>query len=291
MRIVITGAGGQLGRALIEKAKKSAEWKQLGIELICVSKEELDISSKASVEDFFSCQTCDIVVNCAAYTNVDKAEENETEAFIVNSTGVENLARVSIKEGFRVIHISTDYVFDGISTIPYNEIDREAPATVYGKSKLAGEKILLSLNPNSIIIRTAWLYSPHGRNFFLTMRNKALAEEKVKVVNDQKGSPTSAMDLSGAIIKISAGSYWRPGVYNFTNEGATTWYEFAKEIYRMYGKDESLVEPITTKEFITKTPRPKFSVLDNSKIKATYKIAIPDWKESLRTVVESMKEV
>lgn len=280
MRIAVTGAKGQLGKSLYDilSHRKDIQTTYLDIE-------DLDLTDFKAVSDWFSLNKFDVIINCAAFTNVDGAEAHHAEADAINGYAVGNLARISESEHIRLVHISTDYVFDGKGMTPYKETDTPAPATAYGSSKLMGERLISRFCPKSVIIRTAWLYSPYGKNFFLTMRNKALSGEKVSVVNDQRGTPTLASNLADAIVKISSADKWTPGIYNFTDEGETTWYDFAREIYSLTGADENLVSPISTAEFNASAPRPLYSVLDKTKIKEIYNIKIPDWKESLSSLI------
>lgn len=284
-RVIVTGANGQLGRSLREEASSFPS-----IEPIFIDIEELDLTDKNSVDEYFEREKCDFVINCAAYTAVDRAESEAEAALKLNKGIVENLALNSLKHGFKIIHISTDYVFDGEGLRPYSENDHVSPQTVYGATKLEGERILQSINKDSIIIRTAWLYSLFGKNFFLIMKDKALGQEKINVVNDQQGTPTFAGDLAQAILEIIVSSKWEAGVYHFTNEGDTTWHEFACRIYSLFKKDESLVKAISSEQYKSAAKRPKYSVLDKTKIKQTFNLKIPAWEESLAKVVNSLKK-
>lgn len=281
MRLLITGGKGQLGSSLREILESRGDHESKFIDI-----DELDITERHSVEDFFSENSFDILINCAAYTAVDKAETERSLATAVNVSAIENLATAAKKYGFRVIHISTDYVFDGKSHIPYKETDQPNPRTVYGKTKLEGERMLQSILPDSIIIRTAWLYSLYGRNFFLTMKGKALRREEARVVDDQIGTPTYAPDLAAAIMKIIDSDNWEAGIFHFSNEGKTTWFDFTRRIYELYGLPESLVSPIKSSELKNAAPRPAYSLLDKSKISSVYDIKIPGWEESLKRAVE-----
>lgn len=281
MNVVITGAEGQLGTSL-KKLTDSYE----SLNPLYIDYRELDLTDGNAVEKFFDTHPCDILINCAAYTAVDKAESDRERAEAINSTALEYIGTSAAKHGFKVIHISTDYVFDGDSSSPYTEDQRPNPKTVYGETKLRGESALLSKRPGSVIIRTAWLYSPFGHNFFLTMRNKALQGEAVRVVNDQKGSPTNAFDLAKAILEISIAKDWKPGIYHYSNEGEATWYDFAKEIYCLQGADTSLVSPVNSDEYPSAARRPSYSLLDKTKIRNQYKVQTPDWRESLKKLTE-----
>lgn len=257
-----------------------------GIDALFIDKDTLDLLEVDAVNRFLAANPCDVLVNCAAFTAVDKAEEEREAAFSINSNVVGTLAQASRRFGFRIIHISTDYVFDGKGSEPYIETDTPNPQTQYGLSKLSGERLLQSINPEAIIIRTAWLYSNYGKNFFLTMLGKAKAGEMVRVVDDQRGTPTYAGDLATAIMQIIEGGKWIPGTYHFTNGGETTWYGFTREIYRNAGADERLVVPIPSNEFPTAARRPAYSVLDKTKIRCTFGIEVQDWKESLKRMMK-----
>lgn len=276
MHIIITGSKGQLGKTL---EKLLPEYHPDSIVLI--DKEELDITDSTATERFFRNHKCDLLINCAAYTAVDDAESNVQAAMNINRDGIRNLAHESAAHDFKILHISTDYVFSGDGNRPYREDDLPAPNTVYGETKLSGEKILMSIQPRAIIIRTAWLYSPYGKNFFLTMARRAKEKMVTNVVSDQKGTPTNAEDLAKAILEIIFSNDWKPGIYHFTNEGECSWYEFARAIFKMHGASQSLVNPILSSQYPSKADRPKYSVLDTSKIKKTFRLDIPDWEKSL----------
>lgn len=278
MRITITGSKGQLGQALrdVLAAQKSHDFEATFIDI-----DDLDLTDANAVNDYFETNPCDFLINCAAYTAVDKAESEPEKADAINRVAVKNIAENAARHGFWIIHVSTDYVFDGESNRPYTEEIEPNPKSVYGKTKLAGERALEAVSDRSIIIRTAWLYSPYGKNFYLTMRQRALNRLPVRVVCDQHGTPTSAHDLASAIIKILSSGKQEPGVYHFTDEGETTWWEFTREIYTLHGAEPELVTPITSEEYPTAAERPRYSVLDKKKIKETFKLEIPHWKESL----------
>jgi dTDP-4-dehydrorhamnose reductase len=225
----------------------------------------------------------DIIVNCAAYTNVDKAEIDEDVAHKINSLAVENLGL----SGARVIHISTDYVFSGEACVPYAETDSVAPRTAYGRTKREGEVLLQAVSPKSIIIRTAWLYSTYGNNFVKTMLRLGKEREALGVVADQTGTPTYARDLAMAIIEILRQGII-PGVYHYSNEGTTSWYDFTKAIHRIAGINTCSVKPIHTEDYPTPAKRPHYSVLDKTKIKSSFNISIPWWEDSLK---ECLKEL
>lgn len=283
-RLTVTGAKGQLGRSLHDLLERKE-----GISVDYLDIDELDLTDKEAVREHFRHNPADIIINCAAYTNVDKAESEPEKAVAVNVTAVENLAVAARETGAKIIHISTDYVFDGSGKRPYTESDEPNPHTVYGKTKLEGEVLLQRLLPDAIVVRTAWLYSPYGKNFFLTMRSRALKGEPSRVVDDQRGTPTLASDLAETLIAIAISPVWKPGVYNYTGEGEATWHDFTREIYRLHSAGENLVAPITSAELDCAAVRPAYSVLDKTKIKKTYGIVIPHWKESLRELTSRMK--
>ncbi|MBQ2608069.1 MAG: dTDP-4-dehydrorhamnose reductase, partial [Paludibacteraceae bacterium] len=216
--------------------------------------------------------------NCAAYTNVDRAEEDEPTALRINADAVANLAST----GRRIIHVSTDYVFSGDEHLPCREDDPVAPRTAYGRTKLAGEQQLLSICPDAVILRTAWLYSSFGNNFVKTMMRLGREKESLGVVFDQIGTPTYAADLAAAIFTVLEAPEWHPGIYHFTNEGVCSWYDFTLAIHEEAGIDTCRVRPILSEEYVYKTPRPHYSVLDKSKFKKTFKVEIPHWMDGLR---------
>jgi dTDP-4-dehydrorhamnose reductase len=284
MKILVTGSNGQLGQKVRDKA---IELKYF--EFIYTDIETLDISSESEVDNFFTENTPEILINCAAYTAVDRAEDDQENAFLVNSLAPNLLANACKKHGTKLIHTSTDYVFDGNATKPYRETDRVNPTSVYGLSKLDGEQNVLASLPDSIIIRTSWLYCEHGSNFVKTIIRLANEREFLNVVNDQKGSPTYAGDLATAILEIctqfaDAGN-WKPGIYHYSNLGECTWFDFATEILKL--KDiKTPVLPVSSDKFPSIVVRPKYSVLDKSKLINAYKIKIPLWQDSLQAVIE-----
>lgn len=240
--------------------------------------EELDITSREAVQQFVTDNTIDVIVNCAAYTNVDKAETDEDLAHKINALAVENLGL----SGAHVIHISTDYVFSGDACTPYSETDTVAPRTAYGRTKREGEKLLQAVSNKAIIFRTAWLYSTFGNNFVKTMLRLGNERELLGVVFDQIGTPTYAADLANAIFTAINAPEWHPGVYHFTNEGVCSWYDFTHEIFQLAGITKCQLRPILSSEYHYQTPRPHFSVLNKSKVKQTFGISIPHWTEALK---------
>ncbi len=275
MKILVTGSKGQLGNELREVLESTHE----GI-TVYVDRDELDITDSAATEDFLRRGDFTHIVNCAAYTAVDRAEDEKLECAAINIDGISNIARCAEDLGIKIIHISTDYVFDGMSCRPYTESDKVNPTSQYGTTKRKGETSLLALAPESIIIRTSWLYSSYGRNFVKTILAKAQTEKSLRVVCDQIGTPTYAADLAQAIATILFANQWVPGIVNFSNEGVCSWYDFAVAIVQAAGYDCSIM-PISTKEYPTPATRPPFSVLDKSRFKATYGVTIPHWHDSL----------
>ena len=275
MKILITGANGQLGNELRELLEE-----KIPGQTIYTDREELDLTDAKAVETFVVNNDITHIVNCAAYTAVDKAEDQKRECALINTDAVKNLALAADASGAKIIHISTDYVFDGTNHRPYRESDKVNPSSQYGTTTRKGETALLALAPESIIIRTAWLYSSHGNNFVKMMLRLADSQKEVRVVSDQIGTPTYARDLACAILKVLQSHQWVAGIYHFTDEGAASWYDFAHAIFRIAGKKVKLV-PIPTEDFPTPASRPAYSILDRSRIKATYGVEIPHWEESL----------
>ncbi len=278
--VLVTGANGQLGK---EIGKLSAALPGLP-PIVCTTRKELDITSAGDVEKFIDGSNIEFLVNCAAYTNVDLAEKEKEKAFLVNHDSVRNLVSAAGRKDIHIIHISTDYVFDGKSNIPYREEDVAAPLSVYGMSKLKGEKEVLKY-AKGMIIRTSWLYSSSKGNFFSTMLRLGRENEEVRVVFDQTGSPTFAGDLAGAIMKIVAGisgdqTGFSPGIFHYANEGVCSRYDLAVEIMKAAGMDCRVV-PVESDSFPVPAARPHYSVLNKSKIKRLYSINIPHWRESL----------
>ena len=231
------------------------------------------------------------IVNCAAYTAVDKAETDVEKAYLVNEKAVGNIATVAKQEGAKVIHISTDFVFDGRSGIPYTENMEPRPLSVYGQSKWKGEETLQAVGAEWMIIRTSWLYSEFSNNFVKTMIRLMNERDRLTIVDDQRGAPTYAADLAEMIIHIlqfSEETGWKTGIYHFSNRGETTWFGFAQEIKRLAGIDRCELIPVKTDDYGAPAPRPAYSVMDLSKICAAFHVEIPEWKEALRRCVDSM---
>ena len=279
MTILVTGGNGQLGCSLRLASAES------GHRYIFTDVEQLDITSAPAVEEFFCHEKPDVVVNCAAYTAVDMAEENEEQADKINHLAVALLADACRRYNATLIHISTDYLFSGEVTAPYGEEVEPAPINAYGRTKLAGERAIAESGCRSIIIRTSWLYSEYGKNFVKTMLSLMASRSEVRVVADQFGTPTYAGDLARAITYIiDSGQCDKLGIYHYSNLGECSWYDFACEIARLSGSD-CTVTPCTTADYPTKAHRPRYSTLDKSKFIATFGIAIPQWQESLAQAV------
>jgi dTDP-4-dehydrorhamnose reductase len=284
MKILVTGSNGQLGQTIRDKAIDFT-----GFNWIFTDIEQLNITSESETDSFFAANKPDILINCAAYTAVDRAEDDRENAFLVNSLAPKLLAEACKKYDAKFIHTSTDYVFDGNSTTPYSENDQVNPTSIYGLSKLDGEQKVLITLPDSIIIRTSWLYSEYGSNFVKTMIRLANEKEFLNVVNDQRGTPTYAGDLASAILEIcnqySESQTWKAGIYHFSNLGECTWFDFANEILKLKGI-KTPVLPVSSDKFPSKVKRPQYSVLDKSKIIKEYKIKIPHWEDSLRGAID-----
>ena len=282
MNILITGCNGQLGNEiqLLQAQYAQHTWFNTDVN-------ELDITDKAAIERFVEENEIGGIVNCAAYTAVDKAESDPQLARKLNAEAPAFLAEVVGKRGGWMVQVSTDYVFNGTKHTPYVETDEPCPNSVYGQTKLEGEQAVSKFCPNAMIIRTAWLYSEFGNNFVKTMIRLGREREQLGVIFDQVGTPTYAHDLATAIMTaIDKGI--KPGVYHFSNEGVTSWYDFTKSIHRLAGINTCQVSPLHTAEYPTPACRPAYSVLDKTKIKAAYGIEIPHWEESLAKCIAKL---
>ncbi len=287
MKILITGSNGQLGNEMRVLSKEHGKHQYFFTDVIQADDTYLlDITDKAAVSAFVEAHSIDLIVNCAAYTNVDKAEEDEATAQKINADALAVLG----SQGVKVIHISTDYVFSGDEHVPCRESDPVAPRTAYGRTKYMGEKNLLAACPEAVILRTAWLYSTYGNNFVKTMIRLGQEKEKLGVVFDQIGTPTYAADLAWAIFTVIETPAWHPGVYHFTNEGVCSWYDFTIAIHELAGIKKCQVRPILSEEYQYKTPRPHYSVLDKSKFKKTFGVEIPHWMDGLRRCMIKLKD-
>lgn len=287
-KILVTGANGQLGNELRRICRNYP-----GLEFIFTDVDMLDITNPDAVSVFMEASKPAMVVNCAAYTNVESAEDDVKQARKINSLAPQVLAAACAMQNSFLIHISTDFVFDGESSRPYKEDDITNPISVYGSSKLEGEEKIKTVFDDFIIIRTSWLYSEYGQNFMRKILSLAKDKDEINVVNDQIGSPTYARDLANCIIDIIIKSIlnptaYLPGIYHYANQGECSWYDFAKEIIKQAGLD-CKVNPVSTAEFPSKAKRPKYSVLDTSKLRQNFGIGIPNWRDSLKECLSSLK--
>ncbi len=276
--ILVTGVNGQLGNEI--KVISSA---YNAYNFLFVTKEDLPIDDAEAIKKYFANHAIDFCVNCAAYTAVDKAETEPEKALLINATAVGNLAKICKQYNTQFIHISTDYVFDGTSSIPYKEDHPVAPVNMYGDTKLKGERLAQQNNPGSIIIRTSWVYSSFGNNFVKTMVRLMKEKEQLNVVSDQQGCPTYAADLAAAIMQIisSGKAAENPGIYNYSNSGIIDWWQFAVTIKELSGS-KCIVHPIPSSNYPTPAKRPAYSVMDTKKIQKTFAVNIPFWKDSLQ---------
>ncbi|MEI7525358.1 MAG: dTDP-4-dehydrorhamnose reductase [Mariniphaga sp.] len=285
MRILITGSNGQLGNEIRVLAEDYPDY-----EFIYTDIDELDISNPLKVDAFFTANKPLAVINCAAYTAVDKAETDKNLAYLINCEAVMNLSKSAAKIGALMIHVSTDYVFDGMNCVPYTESDPTNPQSVYGRTKLAGEEAVLKYAEKGIILRTSWLYSAFGNNFVKTMIKYGTERDELNVVCDQIGTPTYAKDLAKAILDIIPQAQLQPGIqlYHYSNEGVASWFDFAHVIMDLSAIN-CKVNPIQTKDYPVKAVRPAYSVLNKAKIKETFKINIPYWSDSVKDCILRLK--
>ena len=284
MNILLTGCNGQLGNEIQLLEKDYGQHRFFNTDVA-----ELDITNQLAVADFVGRNEIDGIINCAAYTAVDKAEDNKELCTTLNTVAPAYLAAAVEKRGGWIVQVSTDYVFNGKAHKPYMETDTPSPDSVYGSTKLAGELGVQKFCKRAMVIRTAWLYSTFGNNFVKTMIRLGKERAELGVVFDQIGTPTYAGDLAKAIMTAVEKGI-KPGVYHFSNEGVTSWYDFTKAIHRIAGITTCKVRPIHTSEYPTPANRPHFSVLDKTKIKETYDMEIPYWEESLRKCIEKLKD-
>ncbi len=301
LNVLVTGTEGQLGKELVSLLNSSTQIENalLSIQFDFTNRQLLDITQHEPVESYFLNKQPDIVINCAAYTHVDKAEENADTAHKVNHLAVENLALLCKKYGATLIHISTDYVYNGLKNQPYTEDDSTSPLGIYGQSKWLGEKAIQEINPpGSLIIRTSWLYSRFGNNFVKTMIKLGTAHQQPSVVNDQIGSPTCAHDLAKALIqitiKLSKSNDSRQhsdnvSIYHFANQGEVSWYNFAKAIFE-FSNIPCTVKSIPSLEYPTPAQRPPYSVLATDKVRQDFDLDIPYWRDSLKKCVQALQQ-
>ena len=284
MNILITGCNGQLGNELQLLEKNYSEHTFFNTDV-----HELDITNAEAIDKFVSSNNIDIIINCAAYTAVDKAESNKELCQVLNADAPAYLAKAISKRNGWMIQVSTDYVFDGTKNTPYVETDSPCPNSVYGSTKLDGEKAVEQACKNTMIIRTAWLYSSFGNNFVKTMMRLGKEKDELNVIFDQIGTPTYARDLAIAIMTaVEKGIV--PGIYHFSNEGVISWYDFTKAIHRIAGITTCKVRPLHTEEYPAPAARPHYSVLDKTKIKETYHIDIPYWEDSLTECIQKLEQ-
>jgi dTDP-4-dehydrorhamnose reductase len=280
--ILVTGANGQLGMEFRDLEKNFPSFN-----FLFASKKDLAIEDLNSVKSFFADRPVHVCVNCAAYTAVDKAESEKDLALTINATAVGDLASVCKMYGTQLFHFSTDYVFNGQSDRPYLETDATDPVNFYGQTKLEGEQAVLRNDPGSIVVRTSWVYSRHGKNFVKTMMRLLAEKEAISVVADQVGSPTHAADLAAAVMQIIQGEQFIPGVYHYANEGIISWHEFATAI-KDITRSKCVVNAIETRDYPTPAARPKYSALNTGKIKATYGLEMKEWRKSLEACIHAM---
>lgn len=281
-KVLVTGANGQLGKEFRDLAPFHTEF-----EFLFLSREDLPIHHFELVRNIFDAFRPDFCINCAAYTAVDKAEQEAALARLINAESVGILAAVSSAHNCRFIHVSTDYVYGGGANTPYLETSPTAPESVYGQTKLEGEKEALQHDPLSIIIRTSWVYSCYGNNFVKTMMRLMRERNEISVVNDQTGSPTWASDLASFILQVIDHPTWHPGIYNYSNTGVITWYEFALEIKRLISSN-CIVHPIPSSAYPTPAKRPAYSVMDKQKINRVFGVQPKGWKTSLEKCVSRL---
>lgn len=282
-KILVTGANGQLGRCLqdLQQQYSHANFQFMG-------REHLPINDFALVDKVVEALQPTIIINAAAYTAVDKAESETDTANLMNGYAVGNLAAAATRVGARFLHVSTDYVFNGLGTTPYKETDATDPVNAYGKSKLLGEQLALQEHPEAVIVRTSWVYCKYGHNFVKTMLRLMAERPQLKVVADQTGAPTYAPDLAEALLTIAFAASRVPGIFHFTNAGCITWFDFAKAI-AAFSQSACEVLPITTAEFPTPAKRPTYSLMDCSRLSNAYGITLAPWKESLQKCILSLQ--
>jgi len=283
MKVLVIGSDGQLG---LEFQKISSSYDSLS--WVFSNIKTLDLLISDSISSFLNNINPSIIINCAAYTSVDKAEAESKLAYIINYKAVDIISRWTRDNNKKLVHISTDYVFDGLSKLPLSENSITTPVNEYGRSKLKGEQVCLNNDPSSIIIRTSWLYSSFGKNFVKTMIELMKKNKSVKVVNDQIGSPTYAYDLAKVILKIIVNYKNESGLFHYSNDGEISWFDFARSIKELYNLDCKIIG-LSSKEFKTLAKRPKYSLLNKSKIKTTFNLEIPNYKQSLKNCIEIIK--
>lgn len=285
MNVLVTGASGQLGQSI-----KNLEKGYPDIQMLYTDVEELDITNKSDLSLYFEKNPIDYLINCAAYTAVDKAEEDTEDAFLLNATAVSNLVDCSNKYGFALIHISTDYVFSGEKSTPYMEEDTPLPGSVYGQSKLQGEKMIMDHCSKGIILRTSWLYSEYGNNFLKSMISLARERAELNIIFDQIGTPTYAGELAKAILELITVNFNDPAIFHLSNEGVASWFDFSNEIITLCDI-KCKIRPIFTHEYPLPAKRPHYSLMSKRKFTSTFNYTIPHWKESLKLCLRNLKEL
>jgi dTDP-4-dehydrorhamnose reductase len=283
MKVLVIGSDGQLG---LEFQKISSSYDSISWFFSTIK--TLDLLKLETINSFLDNLNPTVIINCAAYTNVDKAEIEFDKADLINNKAIDVISKWTFFNKKKLIHISTDYVFDGLSSMPFSENSKTKPVNEYGSSKLKGELACLKNDPDSMVIRTSWLYSSFGKNFVITMIDLMKKNNSVKVVNDQIGSPTYAYDLAKIIIEIIMNNKNKSGLFHYSNEGKISWFEFAKSIRELYNLNCEVIG-VSSKEFKTLAKRPKYSLLNKSKIKTTFNLEIPDYKQSLKNCIEIIK--
>ena len=290
LNLLITGANGQLGHEMRNVLADDRRFNAIFTDVAGEDITTLDITDEQAVEQIMAANAIDIIVNCAAYTAVDAAEDNEPLAARLNADAVGILARFAKRHGARMVHVSTDYVFDGQGCVPYSEDMTTNPQSAYGRTKLEGERQLQeALGDDAVILRTAWLYSLYGKNFVKTMLTLGKDKPALKVVFDQVGTPTCARDLARAIVTVMTADQWHGGIYHYSNEGVISWYDFTLAINRLAGITTCDVQPCHSDEFPAKAHRPAYSVLDKTKFKTTFGVTVPYWLDSLEATINQLR--
>ena len=293
MKILVTGKNGQLGQSIKRLLDEKCFANLSSFSFIFTGREELNLETLESIQSYFVRNDIDIIINCAAYTKVDQAEEDQIQANLINHNAVRELAKISKKSKIKLIHISTDFVFNGHKKEPYTEDDKTSPINIYGKTKLAGELAIISTMPfNSIIIRTGWLYSEFGNNFVKKILNLATKSNTLDIVSDQIGTPTYAYNLANLILQIVGSESFleneKPtSIFHYSNEGKSSWYEFAKEIISISGINCHL-NPINTEDYPLPAKRTKYSIMSKKKISQEYALSIPHWKDALKDCLKNL---
>ena len=293
MKVLVTGKNGQLGQSIKRLLDEKCFANLSSFSFIFTGREELNLENLESIQSYFVRNDIDIIINCAAYTKVDQAEEDQNQANLINHNAVRELAKISKKSKIKLIHISTDFVFNGHKREPYTEDDKTSPINIYGETKLAGELAIISAMPfNSIIIRTGWVYSEFGNNFVKKILNLATKSNTLDIVSDQIGTPTYAYNLANLILQIVGSESFleneKPtSIFHYSNEGKSSWYEFAKEVISISGINCNL-NPIKTKDYPLPAKRPKYSILSKKKISQEYALSIPHWKNALKDCLKNL---